>query len=579
MDHQAGTPGSPPPAPWEADPLAPPPATTPSADPGPGKETPRPELPTSIRAIVGATFDAYSADVVPILALSALNAAVSIALPLAQPVAIVLLIMGPILTTIVVAIVADRMRTGSVNPGQAIAAGVRRAGWVLVWSLLVGLAVGCLGLIGVIGAAFFLDVASSAGDPTGVLIGSLGLGVVVAVAVSVTLFLLARWCLAVPAIVLDGQGPRSGSKQSDALVRGRTARFAALVALVGIVAYAPIGVAFLPALASSGDVIAAAVTGALGALTWPILPIACTVAYARLDRSALEPRRPRSRLAPVLAVAVGGVVAFGLLVGGAGAAALVADFRYLEANRGRVLAGTDLEIDRCRMIGARDRFEIGQSVAVLALLGRTLPAGEEIALAVFRGGAGIGTASEDFPTDVDCVGGLYAADDIVAFGGAGRYRLEYRLGDELLAAGEFEIVALPESSAAPMASPPPVTPVPSGLSTAAPASVATPAGTVRYGTGPGPDACRVAGEGARFTVGQRVYVAADLARAVAAGSEVRVAVRYGGAEIATDATAVLVETACLDGSLPTTGLPAGVYMVEYSTGGEVLAGGEFELIP
>jgi hypothetical protein len=179
----------------------------------------------------------------------------------------------------------------------------------------------------------------------------------------------------------------------------------------------------------------------------------------------------------------------------------------------------------------------------------------------------------------DCLGESFSAAAISLAGGPGRYRLEYRLGDELLASGGFEIVAPGGAGAEPSASPQPATGRPPTASTGTAIPAATPGGTIRFGTGPGSDACTVAGETASFTIGQPVHVAADLGHTIPVGEEVRIAVRYGGAEIAADTTTVSEATSCLDGSLPTTGLPAGRYAVEYSLGSGVLASGEFELVP
>ena len=584
MNDQPGAPGSRPPAPWEADTFAPPPAATPpAAPPEPGKPwpvelSPRPALPTTIRAILGATFDAYAADLVPILALSALYAALSVLSAVNPLLGVVLAVATPVVTSMLVAVAGERLRTGSVRPRQAVAAGIRRAGWVFVWSFLVGLAIGGLALLGTLGALFAFGIGAAAGGPAGALLGGLGSGAVAAAAVAVGLFLLARWSLAIPNIVLNGEGPLSGSQASTERVRGRTTRMAALLVVAGVVTWAPTLVAFVPALLARGDAAVVAVTGALGILTYPVLPIAFTVAYARLERVAVEPPRPRSRLAPVLAVATGGIVAISLAVGAFGVAALATDVSNMEANRGRVLAGTGLEVERCRLVEPRERFELGEGVAVLAVLDRRLAAGAEITLVLVRDGVYIGSATDSFETAVDCVGGTYTAADISLAGGPGRYLLEYRLGDELLATGGFEVVTRAGSSAAPSAAAT-ATPLGMGLPTPAPTPTSTPGGTIHFGTGAGTDACVVAGETARFSVGQLVFVAADLGRSVAAGSEVRIGVRYDGTEIAADAATLGESTACLDGSLPTSGLPAGRYTVEYGVDGEVLAGGEFELVP
>jgi hypothetical protein len=446
--------------------------------------------------------------------------------------------------------------------------------------LLVGLAIGGLVLLGAIGAAVALAVTSGAGGAAGALAGGIGLGVIVAVVGAAGLFLLARWCLAVPAIVLDGEGPISGSSRSSGLVGGATARFAALVVVAGVAAFAPVGIAFLPALLARGEAAVEAVIGILGALTWPVLPIAFTVAYARLERSAVPPPRTRPRLAPVLAVAVGGVVALSLVVGVVGGSALAGDLSYVTMNRGKVMAGSGLAIDSCRVTGARDVFETGEDVAVIAILARTIPSGSEVSATVTRDGQWLGTAADSFAAAADCIGESFSAAEIALAGGPGRYRLEYRVGDELLASGGFEIVAPGGSSAVPSASPP--TPAaPTAAATPAPTRrpSATPAGTIRYGTAPGPDACSVGGGTDRFTIGQQVYVAVELGRVVQAGTEVRIAVRYGDAEIAADTTTAEEATACLDGSLSTTGLPAGRYAIEYGLGGEILARGDFELVP
>jgi hypothetical protein len=328
-----------------------------------------------------------------------------------------------------------------------------------------------------------------------------------------------------------------------------------------------------------------AAIGVLSALTWPVLPIACTVAYARLSRLAVPPRQPRSRLASVLAVATGGVALASLLVGLVGGSTLAGDLWAVTADRGTVVTGSGLEVDRCRVAGETSRFEIGEPVAVLGILARQLPPGETVVLTVFRDGLPIGWAgSEPFDEPIDCVGGRYEPADIVSFGGSGRYRLEYRLGDELLASGEFEVVAAGGSGAPPTAmagepSPPPV--VASPATTPPETSAPTPGGpgTVRFGRAAGADACSVSMVPIVFGVGDRVHLAANLRRPVSAGEEVLIAVRFGGDEIAADTLVADETTACLDGYLPTSGLAAGRYTIQFRVAAELLAEGDLVLAP
>jgi hypothetical protein len=103
-------------------------------------------------------------------------------------------------------------------------------------------------------------------------------------------------------------------------------------------------------------------------------------------------------------------------------------------------------------------------------------------------------------------------------------------------------------------------------------------GTVEFGTGGA--ACDVEGRSSSFPSGvASVYEVAHLAREVEAGEVVTFRVAQDGTELASVPRTFDAAGDCFGGTLPGELLTAGRYRVEYLVGAELLAAGEFDIVP
>lgn len=103
-------------------------------------------------------------------------------------------------------------------------------------------------------------------------------------------------------------------------------------------------------------------------------------------------------------------------------------------------------------------------------------------------------------------------------------------------------------------------------------------GTVEFGTGG--SECNVEGRSATFpSGGASIYEVAHLAREVQAGEVVTFRVSQDGTELASVPRTFDATGDCLGGTLPGALLTPGRYRVEYLAGSEILASGEFDVVP
>ena len=133
--------------------------------------------------------------------------------------------------------------------------------------------------------------------------------------------------------------------------------------------------------------------------------------------------RPATRLLLVLAV-----------VSLAGAAALF----YISLQVRDILAGSVIfgaSGNGCEVASEARSFSQGEPVYQVAHLRRSAEPGEIITLLLVRDGVREVLASESSPRTFDCLGGP------LRLPGPGRYELEVRATDEILASGSLEVVA------------------------------------------------------------------------------------------------------------------------------------------
>lgn len=134
-----------------------------------------------------------------------------------------------------------------------------------------------------------------------------------------------------------------------------------------------------------------------------------------------------------------------------------------EALRGTVEFGPAGE--GCAVSDPRTDFEAGEDVHLAAFLEREVAAGETITVTMRHDGSPAESVDRTFDESFECIGGSFSGDQLEA----GTYRLEYHIGDELLAAGEFTVAATDTGAAETVA--------PSAIRTAPP-STTTPSSSV-----------------------------------------------------------------------------------------------------
>lgn len=413
-----------------------------------------------IRQVLSATIEAYAANLGRVLPVAAALAALScgyIALTGSEsaipPAGLLWLVVAVPLWQMTIALIirfvgAD-LRDTPEPLRAAIGASARRIVPLIGWSLVMGAAMTAVVIIvfipiAVVGVvlAVVLGVAASAADAAQAdEVYALGLFVAVAIWVAaaiVAALVLARWSLAPAAIVLDRMGPLAGSRRSSELTHRHRRRVAVLLLLmaavfgIGSVAtYAPLAV---PELRGVGVVACVAIL----ALTIPVLPIAFAVLYVRLDGSAVaQPAvsvgRRRLVIGTLAASLAVGVVTAGLT--GPVVIERIAAASPSSPARGDVLFGTARE--DCAVKGVSTRFTVGQEVHSAAKLHRWLAAGEEVALRASIGGVQLPEVQETYPSPVTCIFDGFATDQLPP----GHYRMEYVAGSEVLATGEFDLVA------------------------------------------------------------------------------------------------------------------------------------------
>ena len=185
--------------------------------------------------------------------------------------------------------VSERYLDRQLSLGDAYRAALRRAGALVLLSLLLlGLVLGAYAVIVVVAIIFALIA-----GPLGLLVLlPLGFGGIVLAG-----FVYARWSLAVPIVVLEKQGPVTALRRSNFLVKGDTGRvFLILIVIVIITAIVNgiVGVALgIPAAFASGVVALilrqlASVVGTV--LVGPITYITVVVLYydVRIRREAFD---------------------------------------------------------------------------------------------------------------------------------------------------------------------------------------------------------------------------------------------------------------------------------------------------
>lgn len=137
------------------------------------------------------------------------------------------------------------------------------------------------------------------------------------------------------------------------------------------------------------------------------------------------------RVVPVTRI----VLALGL-VALLGAAMLV----FISLQVREILAGTVIfgsSGEACDVEAEAETFTLGEPVYAVAHMQRVIETGEEVTMTVTWDGEAQTTAAEVSPQDFDCLGSALQPP------GAGSYAVVLEAGDEVLAAGSFEV--LPEA--------------------------------------------------------------------------------------------------------------------------------------
>lgn len=209
------------------------------------------------------------------------------------------LVILPLITGAVAAVVAASYLGGSLQAGEALAAGVRRW-WALIasWLLLILASLLPLGL-----AAGILPLAATAGVP---LVGVVLLGVVLVLGgIAGSLGVASLFAAAPAAIVVEGLGPLQGLRRSARLVRPRLlAVLGSLVVAVLLVSVLSMVLGGIPQFAGlmAGDrlgwVLVAVGGIAAGLVTTPLLAIVVTLLYfdGRVRQEAFDLRLAADRL-------------------------------------------------------------------------------------------------------------------------------------------------------------------------------------------------------------------------------------------------------------------------------------------
>ncbi len=137
--------------------------------------------------------------------------------------------------------------------------------------------------------------------------------------------------------------------------------------------------------------------------------------------------RSRRRLLLGLGCGVVAVLFLGsvgaLLLGAQGTAAL----------RGKIEFGAGN--DACRIAAPSSNFTTHDEIHVVAHLNREVSPGEVVSVVAIREGGLVDSADKTFGKAGDCTYWILRGDQLLP----GGYRLEYRAGSELLAAGEFSL--------------------------------------------------------------------------------------------------------------------------------------------
>lgn len=103
-------------------------------------------------------------------------------------------------------------------------------------------------------------------------------------------------------------------------------------------------------------------------------------------------------------------------------------------------------------------------------------------------------------------------------------------------------------------------------------------GTIELGSGPG-EGCTVTGATTTFAQDDTIHYAVHLAREVPAGEQITVRLLRDGSEVGNQPQTYDTSGECVTGSATASDLDVGRYRLEYAAGAELLASGEFEVVP
>jgi hypothetical protein len=354
-------------------------------------------------------------------------------------VSIVLAIVG-IAFTLATIVIADGVRSGTpIGLGEALSLGLGRIPTVIASALVfVGAMIGFIvlaAITGVILVAIGSVLKVPALTAIVILIGVIGAFVAWGIA-------FVRWSLVQPAIMLAGAGPIESLRVSWRVTHRNALRLVATEIVAGLLIFPlSLGVGFL-VLAIDNPLVTFAVSGLVGLVIGPVLPIALTVIFGELSgRPRVVPDPPpspnRHRVVIGGSVLVG-IAALAIGLPNAGAVLERAAFASIPVeDRGTIRAGTGRNpVDACRPTGVAATFSTSDSIYIGGYFTAAIAAGQSGSIDVAVNGTIVDTVP--LTAGGQAVGCYYEPQPLVG-ARPGTYRLTVRYESKVIADGTFTV--------------------------------------------------------------------------------------------------------------------------------------------
>ena len=410
-----------------------PPVDEPAASPAPP-----PRL--GIGSVLARTFDTFLAHPLPFVVLATPSALISVFAFQLFPdtgspgwfgVTLLADIVGLIFGLAII-VAADQARsTSTVAVGPALSRALRRTiiailSFVALILVVIGTSIAVGIVIGVVSLAHV-------GALTG--IAALAGGILIA-------YVVIRWLLAQPAVVLDHAGPMASLNRSWALTRGNVLRMIGLGLIVGLITFpTAIGLGLL-ALTLTNPLLVILVGAAVALVTGPLAGILIATIYGDLTRRPIAPPtnepNPTARWVFAGALIVAGIVGTTIALPNLGTAfARIATASIPAADRGTILFGTGRgSATDCRPTGTKTTFTTAEPIYIGGYFSRAIPAGQTAKVVISVNGTVSGSGPVgDLSRPAVC---YYELDPLVGAQPA-TYRIEVTLGAETIARGEFVV--------------------------------------------------------------------------------------------------------------------------------------------